>query len=59
MNGKEEKVEEETEEQIEVGEEQNEVKIYSFITFFKTKSFLIRVASGKSSDFPIVSIKIF
>ena len=31
MNGKEEKVEEETEEQIEVGEEQNEVKyIFSF-----------------------------
>ena len=37
MNGKEEKVEKETEEQIEVGEEQNEVK-YIFLFLFSRKS---------------------
>ena len=37
VNGKEEKVEKETEEQIEVGEEQNEVK-YIFLFLFSRKS---------------------
>ena len=37
MNGKEEKVEEETEEQVEVGEEENEVNYFYFL--FQEKVF--------------------